>query len=77
MLENTDSCICRSLCSSSEDQAPLGKQMQVKSLVEKPIAYGFHLGICIRYLDFLWLYIIPQSLGYLWCKHNTFLHAKC
>lgn len=49
MLENTDSCIFRSLCSSSEDQAPLGKQMQVKSLEEKPIAYGFHRGICINH----------------------------
>lgn len=78
MLENIESCICRSLRSSSEDQAPLGKQMQVKSPEENPTAYGFHLGICTHHLDFLWLYIIPQSPGYLcWCKHNTFLYAKC
>lgn len=52
----------------------IGKTHASKVTGEELTVYGFPLENYIHHLDFLWLYIIPQGLGYLcWRKHNICL----
>lgn len=49
----------------------IGKTHASKVTGKELTVYGFPLENYIHHLDFLWLYIIPQGLGYLcWRKHN-------